>query len=95
PQRADALIGHGILLSEPRLLTPRSSDRSIRPVTTLPSIPDTTSRAAPYRAVTEFERRQLAAVRKELDQEYEAQVGLKTQLSKDATPMKISSNPRT
>src|SRR4029077_6790963 len=32
-QRADALIGHGILLSEPRLLTPRSSDRSIRPVT--------------------------------------------------------------
>ena len=45
--------------------------------------------------VTEFERRQLAAVRKELDQEYEAQVGLKTQLSKDATPMKISSNLRT
>ncbi len=45
--------------------------------------------------VTEFERRQLAAVRKELDQEYEAQVGLTTQLSKDATPMKISSNPRT
>jgi hypothetical protein len=45
--------------------------------------------------VTEFERRQLAAVRKELDQEYEAHVGLKTQLSKDATPLKISSNPRT
>ena len=45
--------------------------------------------------VTEFERRQLAAVRKELDQEYEAKVGLKTQLSKDATLMKISSNPRT
>ena len=45
--------------------------------------------------VTEFERRQLAAVRKELDQEYEAQVGLTTQLSKDATPMRISSNPRT
>ena len=44
--------------------------------------------------VTEFERRQLAAVRKELDHEYEAQVGLKTRLSKDATP-KISSNPRT
>ena len=40
--------------------------------------------------VTEFERRQLAAVRKELDQEYEAQVGLKTK-----PPMKISSNPRT
>src|SRR4029077_3903337 len=32
-QRPDALIGHGILLSEPRSLTPRSSDRSIRPVT--------------------------------------------------------------
>ena len=45
--------------------------------------------------VTEFERRQLAAVRKELDQEYEAEVGLKTQLSKDATLMKISSNPGT
>ena len=45
--------------------------------------------------VTEFERRQLAAVRKELDQEYEAQVGLKTQLSKDAAPVRISSNLRT
>src|SRR5271169_2186899 len=30
--------------------------------------------------VTEFERRQITAVRKELDQEYETQVGLKTQL---------------
>ena len=45
--------------------------------------------------VTEFERRQLAAVRKELNHEYEAQVGLKTRLSKDATPMKISSDPQT
>jgi hypothetical protein len=34
-------------------------------------------------------------VRKELDHEYEAQVGLKTRLSKDATPMKISSDPQT
>jgi hypothetical protein len=34
-------------------------------------------------------------IRKELDQEYEAQVGLKTQLSKDAAPVKISSNLRT
>ena len=34
------------------------------------------------------ERRQFAAVRKELNHEYETQVGLKTQLSKDATPMK-------
>jgi hypothetical protein len=44
--------------------------------------------------VTEFEHRQITAVRKELDQEYEAQVGLKTQLSKDAAPVKISSNLR-
>jgi hypothetical protein len=42
--------------------------------------------------VTEFEHRQITAVRKELDQEYEAQVGLKTQLSKDAAPVKISRN---
>ena len=45
--------------------------------------------------VTEFEHRQITSVRKELDQEYEAQVGLKTQLSKDAAPVKISSNLRT
>jgi putative transposase len=45
--------------------------------------------------LTEFERRQITAVRKELDQEYEAQVGPKTQLSKDAAPMKISSNSQT
>jgi putative transposase len=45
--------------------------------------------------VTEFELRQITAVRKELDQEYEVQVGLKTQLSKDAAPVKISSNLRT
>jgi hypothetical protein len=43
--------------------------------------------------VTEFERRQIAAVKKELDQEYEALVGLKAKTSKDAT--QISSNPRT
>jgi transposase-like protein len=45
--------------------------------------------------VTEFEHRQLSAVRQELDQEYEAQVGLKRQLSKDAAPAKISSDLRT
>src|SRR5690349_15432885 len=45
--------------------------------------------------VTEFERRQLAAVRKELDQEYETQVGLKKHPSKDAAHVKISSSPRT
>jgi hypothetical protein len=42
-----------------------------------------------------FERRQLLAVKKELDQEYEAQVGLKAQPSKDAAQVKISSSPRT
>jgi hypothetical protein len=36
--------------------------------------------------VTEFEHRQIAAVRKELGQEYETQIGLKMQLSKDAAP---------
>jgi putative transposase len=45
--------------------------------------------------VSEFQHRQLTAMRKELDQEYEAEVGLKTQLSKDAAPLKISSNLRT
>ena len=45
--------------------------------------------------VTEFERRQIAAVKRELDQEYEAQVGLKAKTSMDATQVKISSNPRT
>ena len=34
--------------------------------------------------ITEFERRQLTATRKELDQEYETQIGLKPKLSKDA-----------
>jgi hypothetical protein len=45
--------------------------------------------------VTEFEHRQIAAVKKELDQEYEAQVGLKAKTSKDAAQVKISSSPRT
>jgi hypothetical protein len=45
--------------------------------------------------VTEFEHRQIAAVKKELDQEYEAQVGLKAKTSKDATQVKISSSSRT
>ena len=42
--------------------------------------------------VTEFERRQLTSVRKELDQEYETMVGFNTRPSKDASPVKISSN---
>jgi hypothetical protein len=45
--------------------------------------------------ITEFERRQITAVRKELDQEHETQAGLKTQPSKDAAPVKISSSSRT
>jgi hypothetical protein len=45
--------------------------------------------------ITEFERRQLTAARKELDQEYETQIGLKHQLSKDTTSAKISSTLRT
>jgi transposase-like protein len=44
--------------------------------------------------ITEFERRQLASVRKELDQEYDTMVGLNAQPSKDASPVKISSNSR-
>jgi len=45
--------------------------------------------------VTEFERRQMAAVRKELDQEYEATIGLARQSTKDATHVKISSTSQT
>jgi hypothetical protein len=44
---------------------------------------------------TEFERRQMAALRQELDQEYEAQVGLDTNRSKRAPATKIPSNLRT
>jgi hypothetical protein len=45
--------------------------------------------------VTEFERRQIAAVRKELDDEYEAAVGLNVQPSKGGAQAKISSNSQT
>jgi putative transposase len=45
--------------------------------------------------VTEFERRQLTAIRNELDQEYETQVGLEMKSSKGAAQAKISSNSRT
>ena len=45
--------------------------------------------------VTEFERRQLAAARKELDQEYETAIGMKTKPSKDEAQIKLSSNSRT
>jgi hypothetical protein len=44
--------------------------------------------------VTEFERRQMAAARKELDQEYEAMVDLNAKPSKDAAQVRLSSrNP--
>jgi transposase-like protein len=42
--------------------------------------------------VTEFETRQIVVVKKELDQEYEGQVGLKAKTSKDAIQAKISSS---
>ena len=45
--------------------------------------------------VTEFERRQITAVRKELDQEYEAAVGLVAKPSKDEVNARKSGNSRT
>jgi hypothetical protein len=45
--------------------------------------------------ITEFEHRQITAVRKELDQEYEAAVGLNIQQSKGGAQTKISSNSQT
>ena len=46
--------------------------------------------------VTEFERRQMAAVRKELDQEYEATISLGSQSTKGPTAaVKLSSTSRT
>jgi putative transposase len=45
--------------------------------------------------VTEFERRQLAAVKRDLDQEYEARTGLKTEPSSADSRTQISSTSRT
>jgi transposase-like protein len=45
--------------------------------------------------VTEFERRQLSAVKKELDQEYEVQADLYRKDSKAAAKTKLSSSPQT
>ena len=45
--------------------------------------------------ITEFERRQTAAVRKELNQEYEVAVGLDAKPSKEDIRVRISSNSRT
>ena len=45
--------------------------------------------------VSELERRQMHAVREELDREYEAQNGLGTEASAPAREAKISSTART
>jgi transposase-like protein len=45
--------------------------------------------------VTEFERRQMTALRKELDQEYKAEIGLDAKPSKDRAGQKIPSTART
>jgi putative transposase len=45
--------------------------------------------------VTEFERRQMAALRHELDQDYEGQVGLDPSRSKRTPSTKIRSSFRT
>ena len=45
--------------------------------------------------VTEFERRQMHAIRRELDEAYEAETGLKTKPSNDAPQAEISSSSRT
>jgi putative transposase len=45
--------------------------------------------------VTDFERRQLAAMRQELDREYEARNGLNTKPSQDARQPKLSSSSQT
>ena len=45
--------------------------------------------------ITQFERRQMTALRKELDQEYEAEIGLHAKPSKDAAGQKIPSTAQT
>jgi hypothetical protein len=45
--------------------------------------------------VTELERRQMASVRKELDREYEAMVGLNVNSSKNEIQVRQSSSSRT
>ena len=45
--------------------------------------------------ITDFERRQMAALRQELDREYEAQTGLAKPTSKGTPNRRISSRSRT
>ena len=56
-----------------------------------------TRAAERWRAVkiADFDRRRLAAVRVDLDQEYEAQIGLPKPTSNEKYPVKLSSNSRT
>jgi len=56
-----------------------------------------TRAAERWRAIrfTDFERRQIAAVRKELDDEYQATITPKPGLSAHSDPARFSSNPRT
>ena len=50
-----------------------------------------------WRAIkfTDFERRQIAAVRQDLDQEYQAQIATPTRSSTPQTASRLSSTPRT
>jgi putative transposase len=45
--------------------------------------------------ITDFERRQMAAAKRELDQEYEARIGPRTKPSQDASAPRVSSTHRT
>ncbi len=45
--------------------------------------------------VSDFERRQRAAIRRELDQDYEARNGITKTNAKEKHPAKLSSTPRT
>ncbi len=45
--------------------------------------------------VTQFERRQMAAVRKQLDEEYQAEIGVAVVNSEDVTPARKTSKIRT
>ena len=45
--------------------------------------------------ISDFERRQMKALKDELDKEYEAQTGLNARTSKDRAERKLSSNSRT
>ena len=50
-----------------------------------------------WRAIkfTDFERRQIAAVREDLDSEYQAQINAPTHASATPNPSRLSSSPRT